>query len=137
MNPLTRRRLHYNWHWQWDYGNGESGGQGPHQVDIARWGMGLKDLGKSVFSYGGRIGYEDAGETPNTQFTLHDFGDRAVIFEVRGLKSESLQGATVGTFFYGTKGYALHGGRDPKLSPEDGYDGGVVFDADGQTSRLR
>ena len=40
--PFNRNRFHYNWHWQWDYGNGDTGNQGPHQFDIARWGMGKK-----------------------------------------------------------------------------------------------
>ena len=37
--PFNRNRFHYNWHWHWDYGNGDSGNQGPHQFDIARWGL--------------------------------------------------------------------------------------------------
>ena len=37
--PFNRNRFHYNWHWQWDYGNGDTGNQGPHQFDIARWGL--------------------------------------------------------------------------------------------------
>ena len=38
--PFNRNRFHYNWHWQWDFGNGDTGNQGPHQFDIARWGLG-------------------------------------------------------------------------------------------------
>ena len=37
---FNRNRFHYNWHWHWDYGNGDTGNQGPHQFDIARWGLG-------------------------------------------------------------------------------------------------
>jgi hypothetical protein len=37
--PFNRNRFHYNWHWHWDYGNGDTGNQGPHQFDIARWGL--------------------------------------------------------------------------------------------------
>ena len=43
-------------------------------VDICRWLMGLTGLGDSVLSFGGRLGYEDAGETPNTQVVVHTFG---------------------------------------------------------------
>src|ERR1035437_4265444 len=39
---FTKNRFHYNWHWQWDYGNGDLGNQGIHEVDIARWGLGVK-----------------------------------------------------------------------------------------------
>ena len=41
--PFNRNRFHYNWHWQWEYGNGDTGNQGPHQFDIARWGLGKQE----------------------------------------------------------------------------------------------
>ena len=41
--PFNRNRFHYNWHWHWDYGNGDTGNQGPHQFDIARWGLGKQE----------------------------------------------------------------------------------------------
>ena len=40
-HAFTSNRFHYNWHWFWDYGNGDIGNQGVHQMDVARWGMGL------------------------------------------------------------------------------------------------
>ena len=55
---LTRPRFHYDWHWQRLYGNGDSGNQGPHQTDIARWGLGINRHPKSVIAYGGRLGYQ-------------------------------------------------------------------------------
>ncbi len=84
----TRRRLHYDWHWVWDTGNGELGNNNIHMIDICRWLMGLDGLVDSVISLGGRLGYDDAGETPNTQIVVHRFGPRTVIQEVRGLKSD-------------------------------------------------
>src|SRR5215470_2463702 len=41
VRPFTRNRFHYNWHWSWDTGNGDLGNQGIHQVDAARWGLGV------------------------------------------------------------------------------------------------
>ncbi|MFN0051668.1 MAG: Gfo/Idh/MocA family protein [Planctomycetales bacterium] len=122
MNPLTRKQFHYDWHWQWDYGNGDLGNQGIHQMDLARWGLGVNDLGQGVLSYGGRLGYEDAGETANTQVSIHDYGAKTLVFEVRGLPTTDLQGSRVGVIFYGTQGYAVMGS----------YEGGVVFDKDGK-----
>ena len=84
-----RKRLHYDWHWIWDYGNGDLGNQGIHEMDKARWGLGKKELPKSVVSVGGRFGYIDDGETANTQLCVFDYGDSELIFEVRGLPTDS------------------------------------------------
>ncbi|MEX1229071.1 MAG: Gfo/Idh/MocA family oxidoreductase [Planctomycetaceae bacterium] len=118
---LSRPKFHYDWHWQWDYGNGDLGNQGIHQMDIARWGLGVDDLGTEAVAYGGRIGYEDAGETANTQVSIHTYGDKRLVFEVRGLKSDGEKGARVGVIFYGSDGYVV-------LSS---YDGGAAFDLNG------
>jgi predicted dehydrogenase len=106
--PLTRKELHYDWHWQWPYGGGDLSNQGPHEMDIARWGLGETGLSKQVFSYGGRLGYEDAGETPNTLVTVHEFPNgKTLVFEVRGLKSDSFKTAKIGAIFYGAEGYVV------------------------------
>lgn len=121
MAPLTRKQFHYDWHWQWDYGNGDLGNQGIHQMDLARWGLGVKQLSQGVLSYGGRFGYEDAGETANTQVVVHDYGDKSLVFEVRGLNTDSLKGAKVGVIFEGADGYVV--------MPT--YHGGAAFDKSG------
>jgi predicted dehydrogenase len=125
MKPLTRKQFHYDWHWQWDYGNGDLGNQGIHQMDLARWGLGVSDIGQGVLSYGGRLGYEDAGDTANTQVSIHDYGDKTLVFEVRGLETPPYMGAGVGVIFYGSNGYAVM----------SSYAGGVVFDPDGNKLR--
>ena len=123
IKPLTRKSLHYDWHWMWDYGNGDLGNQGIHQMDLARWGLGEMNLGESVLSYGGRFGYEDAGETANTQVSIHQFsGGKRLVFEVRGLKTEKYMGAGVGVIFYGSEGYLVL----------PSYGGGIVLDKQGQ-----
>jgi len=106
-NSPTNGTVHYEWHWTWDYGNGDLGNQGIHQMDICRWGLGKKELAKSAISVGGRFGYVDDGETPNTQICVFDYGDCELIFEVRGLKTDKLLGATVGNIFYGSEGYLV------------------------------
>jgi predicted dehydrogenase len=135
MKPLTRPSFHYDWHWDWDYGNGDIGNQGPHQMDLARWGLGVEGLGYSVLSYGGRVGYEDAGDTANTQVAIYDYGEKSIVFEVRGLNTEALTTARIGVIYYGSKGYAVHGGRNPATNTENGYSGGVIFDLDGNVVR--
>ncbi len=120
--PVTRRQFHYDWHWIWEFGNGDLGNQGIHQMDIARWGLGVDNLGDSVISYGGRLGYEDAGETANTQVSIHQYGDKRLVFEVRGLKTEDYRGARVGNIFHCEQGYVVM----------TGYSSGAAFDLDGK-----
>ena len=107
MLPLTRPKFHYDWHWQREWGNGDMGNQGPHQMDIARWGLGVDRLADRVIAYGGRLGYEDAGDVANTEVGLFEFGDKTLVFEVRGLETDPLRGASVGVIFYGSEGYVV------------------------------
>ena len=115
--PYNEKRLHYNWHWFWDTGNGDTGNQGPHQFDIARWGLNKNEHPVSVFSMGGIFGIdpaECAQETPNTQTSLFRYSDGKILeFETRGryTNGESSLDIRIGNTFYGTEGYLeLDGG---------------------------
>ena len=70
--PLRRKNLHYDWHWSWDTGTGECGNRGVHAFDHARWLIGEERHPTGVRSIGGRFGWNDDGETPNTQVTLFE-----------------------------------------------------------------
>jgi predicted dehydrogenase len=103
--PFHANLVHYNWHWFWDFGNGDIGNQGVHQMDIARWLIPATTTSshgasatfpKTVLSLGGRFGYHDQGQTPNTQISIMDFGDTQLIFEVRGLTTRDFHGQKVG-----------------------------------------
>ena len=87
MRPFNELRFKYNWHWFWDTGNGDIGNQGVHQMGVARWGMSKPEpqWPKTVYSHGGKFAYDDDQETPNTQTANFNFGDRELVFEVRGL----------------------------------------------------
>jgi predicted dehydrogenase len=78
---------HYDWHWDYNTGCGDMGNQGIHQMDIARWFLNQPAVSPRVVSFGGRFGYEDAGNTANTQVVLHDYPGAPIIFETRGLPS--------------------------------------------------
>ena len=86
--PLMRKRLHYDWHWVWPTGNGDLGNQGIHEMDVARWCLGVNELSSRVLSIGGRLGYEDDGNTPNTLIVYHDYKPAPLVYEVRGLPSQ-------------------------------------------------
>jgi predicted dehydrogenase len=89
LDPPRRTKFHYDWHWFWQTGNGDIGNQGAHQMDLARWALDKPAVAPSVLSFGGRFGYTDDGQTPNTLVAVHDYGDSLLIFEVRGLPTRS------------------------------------------------
>ena len=117
LRPYNEKRGHYNWHWFWDTGNGDTGNQGPHQFDVARWGLNKNEHPVSVYSAGGVYGIdpkECAQETPNTQSSVFKYKDGKMLeFETRGRYSngESSLNTTIGNIFYGTEGYVeINGG---------------------------
>ncbi len=109
--PYNEKRVHYNWHWFWDTGNGDTGNQGPHQFDIARWGLNKNEHPVTIYSAGGFYGIspsECAQETPNTQTSLFKYKDGKMLeFETRGRFTNAEGGLEVriGNLFYGSDGY--------------------------------
>lgn len=102
------RNLHpYNWHWFWDFGNGELGNNGVHYIDVARWALN-KRLPSRIYSIGGRFGYQDQGQTPNTQVVTYQFDDGTeMVAEIRGRYTNAEGGLDSGPIFYGSKGYMI------------------------------
>jgi predicted dehydrogenase len=107
VKPFNRNRFHYNWHWQWDYGNGDTGNQGPHQFDIARWGLGKQEHPVKVSSMGGYFGAQPtAQETPDMQTALFEYADGTILeFGTRGEHTPDEGGVRIGNLFFGTKGW--------------------------------
>ena len=112
ITPYSKNRHVYNWHWFWNTGNGDIGNQGIHEMDICRWGMGV-GLPQAVSATGGKYVYEDDQETPNTLLATLDYGDKEIVFEVRGLptagEADMRPGGPnfVGNIFYGEKGFMV------------------------------
>ncbi len=102
--------VHYYWHWVWDYGNGDIGNQGVHQLDAARWGLGV-DTPYRVTSMGGMFLWDDCKEVFNVSsssfmFKGEDGKDKMMTLEVRPWYSnEEVGGKSFGVIFYGDKGY--------------------------------
>jgi predicted dehydrogenase len=103
---FNRNRFHYNWHWHWDYGNGDSGNQGPHQFDIARWGLQKQEHPVKIRSMGGYFGADASQETPDTQTNLYEYADGTILeFATRGEFTNDEGGQRIGNLFYGEKGW--------------------------------
>lgn len=119
--PFSRNRFHYNWHWNWDYGNGDIGNQGVHEIDIARWGLGVSKP-THISAVGSHFMFDDDQQTPNTLTAVFEFpaeggGDNKKIlqFEVRhwitnyeGDFGKPPQN-NIGNIFYGSEGYMVMG----------------------------
>jgi len=128
-NSKKNGPVHYEWHWFWPYGNGDVGNQGIHQMDVARWFLGEPGLPRHTFSIGGRVGYDDDGETPNTQVIVHDYPTAPLIFEVRGLPSKPGKGGDVDTSTMSSADAA-----DAAAATMDKYHGvsiGIVVECEG------
>jgi hypothetical protein len=84
--PLLRKQLHYEWHWFWETGNGEIGNNGVHVMDLCRWALGQNQVPPRAISIGGRLGFDDCGETANTHIALLDYQPAPLICEVRNVR---------------------------------------------------
>lgn len=85
-DPIMRDRLHYDWHWIWNTGNGDIGNNGVHQLDVCNWVTGDRKAAPRVISLGGRFGYDDHGQVPNTHIAYFDYDEMPILAEVRGLE---------------------------------------------------
>jgi predicted dehydrogenase len=125
FKPFNPVRFHYQWHWFWDKGNGETGNNGPHSMDIARWALGKYEHPVEIQSMGPPNWYDSDQTTPNTQMSVMKYSDGQVVhLEIRNHWTD---GGGAGTTIYGTKGWLEFRGMswqtffgpDPE-NPEEG-----------------
>lgn len=113
--PYKDGLIHYNWHWFWNWGTGEALNNGTHEVDVARWGLGV-DYPTRVTSVGGRYNYKDDWETPDTQITTMDYPGRiSLVWEGRSANGRKVEGSDRGVIFYGENGSLDTGGDNYKI----------------------
>src|SRR6266576_1314525 len=110
LKPFTRNRFHYNWHWIWDTGNGEVGNQAIHEIDIARWGLGV-GFPVHVSAMGGHFMFQDDQETPNTLHATFCFegGGKRKMRELEVRHWITNHEAEIGTGAYGAGGVPAAG----------------------------
>lgn len=86
--PIYRNNLHYDWHWDWNTGSGEMGNWGVHVLDDLRNNV-FQDkvsLPQRIIGGGGRVAWNDAGETPNVHFVYFDTGSIPVVIGLSNLQ---------------------------------------------------
>lgn len=96
----------YNWHWYgWDYGTAEMGNNATHELDIARWALGVK-YPEHVDVKAGKFQYKDDGwEMYDTmEATFRFAGNRTIQWDGRSRNGYDKYGAGRGTLIYGSNG---------------------------------
>ncbi len=107
--PFNENRFHYKWHWHWHFGTGDAGNDGAHQIDIARWALGV-GYPKSASGWGRKVFFDDDQQTPDSMNITFDYGDKALVWEMRIWNPYGMEDQQNGVAIYGTDA-AIHIGR--------------------------
>ena len=117
--PFQKNRFHYTWHWWFNFGTGDAGNDGVHELDIARWGLGVDSQPSLITSVGGKYFHDDDQEFPDTMTATFEYpgsgapGQRKqLIFEMRLWSTNYPEGVDSGVEFLGTKGRMFVSKRD-------------------------
>jgi len=118
--PYVANHLHYKWHWRYAFGTGDMGNDGVHELDLARWGLGVDGQHpESVTASGQKLFFDDDQQFPDTQNVTFDYAPegehgrrKQLIFEMRIWTPYRMEGYENGNAFYGTKGFILLGKND-------------------------
>lgn len=109
--PFQANRFHGVWRWWYDFGTGDLGNDGVHELDIARWGLGVDTLPSSVSATGGKYVFDDDQQFPDTAMAAYEYsGDgkvgskRMLFFEQRIWSTNAPWNIDNGVEFCGTKG---------------------------------
>jgi predicted dehydrogenase len=111
MVPFQPNRFHSDWHWWYNFGTGDVGNDGAHEIDYARWGLGVDTLPSKVSAIGGKYFFHDDQQFPDTATCVWDFPaakgagrHRQLIFEMRLWSTNYPYNCDSGVEFFGTKG---------------------------------
>lgn len=131
--PFQANRFHYHWHWWYDFGTGDMGNDGVHELDYARWGLGVETHPTRVAALGGKYYFDDDQQFPDTQTVLFEYpgeaaagGQRQLIFEMRLWSTNYPHNVDNGVEFLGTDGHMVLSKRGKLL----------VFDAQNRRVEL-
>jgi len=140
MRPYQSNLLHAVWRWYYHFGCGDIGNDGVHDIDIARWGLGVEGHPSTVAALGGKYFYDDDQQFPDTQYVIYEYASEAgggrkrqLIYEQRIWSPYVQEGHENGNAFYGTKGMMILGKKEgwqifgPRNEPGAKMDG--TFDS--------
>jgi predicted dehydrogenase len=109
--PYQKNRFHSDWHWWFNFGTGGIGNDGAHEMDYARWGLGVDTLPARISALGGKYFFDDDQQFPDTATCLFDYPadqqndkNRQLIFEMRLWSRNYPYNCDSGVEYYGTAG---------------------------------
>lgn len=112
--PYQENRFHYNWHWWHNFGTGDIGNDGAHEIDIARWGLGVDGFPAMATALGGKYYFDDDQQFPDHATCIYEWpGDgkvghrKQLIFEMRIWSKNYPYNCDCGIEFHGTKGMLM------------------------------
>jgi predicted dehydrogenase len=111
MIPYRTNRVHQRWTMWHHFGVGEIGNDGVHDIDYARWGLGMQTHPNRISAIGGKLHFRDEQEFPDTQQVTFEYagdgdpgGKRLLIYEQRLWSTNYPHNCDSGAEFYGTAG---------------------------------
>lgn len=114
MIPYRTNRVHNRWTWWYHFGTGDMGNDGVHDIDYARWGLGVDTHPSKVSALGGKFFFDDDMEFPDTQQVTFEYpGDgkvgsrKLLIYEQRLWDGNYPFNTDSGALFHGPKGQLL------------------------------
>jgi predicted dehydrogenase len=122
--PFNENRFHYKWHWNWNFGTGDVGNDGIHQIDMARWALGV-ETPVEVSGMGRKLFFDDDQQTPDTMNIAFNYPDKVLQFEMRIWNPYALEGIENGVSVYGTEGMV-------QIGKSDRVQGYRVYDKEGK-----
>lgn len=103
-------------HWRWfhHFGAGDIGNDGVHDIDIARWGLGVEQHPNRIISQGSKLFFDDDQEWPDTLFCGFEYDapngkTKQLVYEQRDWSPYVQEGHENGCAWYGTNGMAIGG----------------------------
>ena len=114
--PYQSNLLPAVWRFWYDFGVGDIGNDGVHDIDIARWGLGVTTQPSTIAAIGSKYFFDDDQQFADNQYCVYEWpGDgevghkRMLIYEQRNWSPYHQEGFENGNAFYGTKGMMILG----------------------------
>ncbi len=109
---FNANRLHVYWRAYQAYGNGDIGDDGAHDLDIARWGLGVTTHPVRITAHGSRIDLKGEREFPDNMMVAYHYEEgKVLLYEERDWTPYGNQGFDSGNMVYGTDGYMIFSRR--------------------------